>query len=54
MFNSVPDNQPQNAPPSAGQQFFGVGRLNAGSRVLTLELRNMAGQKIYSVEIPPA
>ena len=54
MFNSVPDNQPQNAPPSAGQQFFGVGRVNASSRVLTIELRNTAGQKLYSVELPPA
>jgi alkaline phosphatase D len=54
VFNSVPDNQPQNAPPSAGQQFFGVGRVNASSRVLTIELRNTAGQKLYSVELPPA
>src|SRR5262249_23660831 len=54
VFNSVPDNQPQNAPPSAGQQFFGVGRVNASSRVLTIELRNTGGQKLYSVELPPA
>lgn len=54
VFISVPDNQPQNAPPSADQQFFGVGRVNVNSRSLTIELRNTAGQKLYSVEIPPA
>jgi alkaline phosphatase D len=53
MFKSVPDNQTPNAPPSAGLQFFGVGRLDAATRVLTIELRDLANKKLYSVDLQP-
>jgi alkaline phosphatase D len=43
-----------NRPPSEGLQFFGLLRINAKSRLLTAELRNLEGERIYSVELPPA
>ncbi len=53
VYKSVADKQTPNAPPSAGQQFFGVGRLRAADRVLTIELRNLANEKLYSVDLEP-
>ena len=40
-----------NRPPSEGLQFFGLLHIDAKSRVLTAELRNLAGEKVYSVEV---
>ena len=46
-----PPGMKPNRPPSEGLQFFGLLRIDAKSRVLTAELRNLAGERVYSVEV---
>jgi alkaline phosphatase D len=41
------------SPPTSGLLSFGVGRVDATSRVLTIELHNQASQKLYSVDLEP-
>jgi alkaline phosphatase D len=53
-FNSVPNDLVQGPPPSAGLQFFGLGRLDAATRVLTIELRDLSGARLYSVDLEPS
>jgi alkaline phosphatase D len=52
-FSSVPPGSPPNRPPSDGLQFFGLVRVSAKARVMTVELRNLAGEKLYSVDMEP-
>jgi alkaline phosphatase D len=52
-FSSVPAGMKPNQPPTAGLQFFGFVRIAARTNVMTVELRNLAGEKIYSVELEP-
>ena len=51
-FLGIPPGMKPNRPPSEGFQFLGLLRVDAKSRVLTAELRNLAGDRIYSVELP--
>ena len=43
-FSSVKPGSPGNRPPSDGLQFFGFTRISGGTRVMTVELRNLAGR----------
>jgi len=52
-FSSVQSGMTPNQPPSAGLQFFGFVRIKAGTNVMTVELRNLAGDRIYGVELEP-
>jgi alkaline phosphatase D len=52
-FSGVPPDLPPNRPPSAGLQFFGVLEVDPRTRVLTVSLRNLAGENIYSTELTP-
>ncbi|HEY5906470.1 MAG TPA: alkaline phosphatase D family protein [Vicinamibacteria bacterium] len=52
-FLGIPPGMKPNRPPTDGLQFFGLLHIDAKSRVLTAELRNLAGDKLYSVEVPP-
>jgi alkaline phosphatase D len=52
-FVSIASDMKQNRPPSDGFQFFGIGRVNARSKVLTVSLHGLDGQKLYSVDLPP-
>ena len=52
-FSSVPPGSPANRPPSDGLQFFGLLRISGTSKVLTAELRNLAGDVIYTVDLEP-
>ena len=52
-FVSIPSDMKQNRPPSDGFQFFGIGRVDARSKVLTVSLHGLEGQKLYSVDLPP-
>ena len=52
-FVGIPTGMKPNRPPSDGFQFFGLLRANAKTRALTVELRNLAGATIYSVDLPP-
>jgi alkaline phosphatase D len=51
-FNGVPAGMKGNRPPSEGLQFFGTLRIDAKTRALTARLHNLAGEVIYSVELP--
>ena len=50
-FSSVKPGEPANRPPSDGFQFFGFVRVNARTRTMTVDLRNLAGTTLYSVEL---
>jgi alkaline phosphatase D len=52
-FSGVPPGSPANRPPSDGLQFFGLVRISATSKVMTVELRNLAGDVIYTVDLDP-
>jgi alkaline phosphatase D len=52
-FASVKPGAPANRPPSDGFQFFGLTRIAAATKVMTVELRNLAGETIYSVDLEP-
>ena len=52
-FTSVPTGMKPNRPPSDGLQFFGALRLDGETETLTVSLHNLAGQKIYSVDLQP-
>ena len=41
-----------NRPPSEGLQFFGGVKIDADTKVMTVSLRNIAGEIIYSVDLP--
>jgi alkaline phosphatase D len=50
-FSSVKPGAPANRPPSDGQQFFGFSRISARTQVMTVELRNLAGETIYEISL---
>jgi alkaline phosphatase D len=52
-YSSVEPGSPANRPPSDGLQFFGLARISARTRVMTVELRNLAGDSIYAIELEP-
>ena len=53
-FISVPTGMKPNRPPSDGLQFFGAVRIDGETETLTVSLHNLAGQKVYSVDLQPA
>lgn len=53
-FTGVPAGMKGNRPPSDGLQFYGTMRVSARTRAMTVELRNLAGKRLYGVELPPA
>ena len=52
-FVGIPAGMKPNRPPSDGFQFFGTLTADATHRTLTVQLRNVAGQILYKVELPP-
>jgi alkaline phosphatase D len=52
-FVGIPPGMKGNRPPSDGFQFFGLLRASAKTRALTVELRDVAGKRLYSLELPP-
>ena len=53
-FTGIPAGMKANRPPSDGYQFFGTLRVDARTKALTARLYNVAGDVLYSVELPPA
>jgi alkaline phosphatase D len=51
-FLGVPAGMKPNRPPSEGLQFFGTLKVDARTRALTAKLRNLAGETLFSVELP--
>jgi alkaline phosphatase D len=52
-FNSLPEGTEPNRPPSEGLQFFGMVKIDGDSEVMTVSLHNLAGDILYSVDLPP-
>jgi alkaline phosphatase D len=53
-FTGIPKGMKGNRPPSDGLQFFGMMRVNARTRQMTVSLRNLAGDTLYSIDLNPA
>jgi len=53
-FLSIPPGMKGNRPPSDGFQFFGTLEISAKTKALTAALHNVAGQRLYSIELEPA
>ena len=51
-FNGVPKGLKGNRPPSEGYQFFGTMKIDSRTRAMTVGLHNLAGERVYSVELP--
>jgi len=52
-FQSVPAGMLGNRPPTEGLQFFGYATIDGTSRVLTVSLRDLHNNVLYTVDIPP-
>lgn len=53
-FKSIPDQMRANRPPSEGLQFFGLVTIDSQSRALSVAHYNVANEKLWSIELPPA
>jgi alkaline phosphatase D len=51
-FIGIPPGMKPNRPPSAGLQFFGTIKVDARTQAATVKLHNLAGEAIYTVELP--
>lgn len=53
-FQSIPQTLKPARPPSEGLQFFGTVKIDGKDETLTVQLHNLTGKRLYSVELPPA
>jgi alkaline phosphatase D len=53
-FNGVPADLTSYPGPWGGLQFFGLVRISAATRIMTVRLVNLAGETIYSTDLEPA
>jgi alkaline phosphatase D len=53
-FVGIPPGMKPNRSPMDGYQFFGKLHVNARTRALVASLHNLAGDSLFSVELPPA
>ncbi len=51
-FSAVQPGMPQNRPPSDGLQFFGMMRISGKTKTMTVELKNLEGAILYTVDLP--
>ena len=54
MFQATPPAGQFNLPPSAGLQFFGQVDIDGDTEVMTVNLMNIAGETLYSIDLEPA
>ena len=50
-FMSLPLGSAPNRPPSEGFQFFGIGRIDAHSRALTMSLHDVSSKTLFKIEL---
>jgi alkaline phosphatase D len=53
-FIGIPRGMQGNRPPSDGLQFFGTLAISAATQALTAELHNLAGQRLFTIDLEPA
>jgi alkaline phosphatase D len=51
-YQSIQPGSEQNLPPSDGQQFFGTVKISGATKDMTVTLRNLAGETLYSLDLP--
>ncbi len=54
VFSKAPEPGRRNLPPSEGLQFFGQVRIDGASEVMTVDLKDLEGETLYSVNLDPA
>ncbi len=52
-FVSVPQGMKQNRSPFDGLQFYGIGRIDGDTQVLTMSLHDIDGKRLYAVDLEP-
>ncbi|WDZ96762.1 alkaline phosphatase D family protein [Herbaspirillum sp. WKF16] len=52
-FVGIPADMKQNRSPADLFQFFGIGKIDAKTRALTMSLHDVDGRELYKVELPP-
>jgi alkaline phosphatase D len=52
-FQGIPAGMKPNRPPTSGFQFFGTVFIDGQTEVMTVALHNLAGEKLYSVDLAP-
>src|SRR5262249_16487211 len=52
-FLGVPEGMKQNRSPFDGWQFYGIGRIDGDTRVLTMSLHDIEGKRLYAVDLDP-
>ena len=52
-FKGIPNGMKGNRPPSEGYQFFGMVKIDAASRAMTVTHYNAAGKNLWSIDLPP-
>jgi len=53
-FVKAPEDGKSNLPPSDGMQFFGQVDIDAASEVMSVSLKDLDGETLYKVDLPPA
>jgi alkaline phosphatase D len=52
-FTGIPRGMKQNRSPKDGFQFFGAVKIDGKTEVMTVGLHDLAGKKLFSVDLPP-
>jgi alkaline phosphatase D len=52
-FVGVPEGMKQNRSPFEGLQFYGIGRIDGATGVLTMSLHDIDGKRLYGVDLEP-
>ena len=52
-FVGIPADMKQNRSPFDGLQFYGIGRIDGDTRVLTMSLHDLEGKRLYAVDLEP-
>jgi alkaline phosphatase D len=52
-FVGIPADMKQNRSPFDGLQFYGIGRIDGDTQVLTMSLHDVEGKRLYAVDLEP-
>jgi alkaline phosphatase D len=52
-FIGVPPGMKQDRSPFDGLQFYGIGRIDSETRVLTMSPHDLEGRRLYAVDLEP-
>jgi alkaline phosphatase D len=53
MFQKAPPEGQKDLPPSAGLQFFGQVRIEGATGAMTVSLKDLTGQELYTADLAP-